>query len=88
MSWSISLIGTKAAVLAKIDDEFAKHPLSDPTEQAIKIAAGALAKLAVADSGDDVALKLEASGSMSNYDAAKKTQQFKVEVVPLYGFVK
>ena len=87
MSWSVSLCGTKKAVLNKLEEEFNKYPLADAGEQAIKLLVRDTARLAVADFGDDTALELTASGSMSNYDAAKKTQAVSLNIKPLYGFL-
>ena len=98
MSWSVSAVGKKAAVLASIDKQFAAIQCKLP-EQALAIKAGALVHDLIVAADDNFVLRVDASGSagcVPVYEEGSTTkvidwrqtsQTLKISVEPVWGFL-
>jgi hypothetical protein len=92
MSWSTSAIGKPPAVMAKVAEEFSRHPCVEP-EETVRQAAGALIAAALQAQDPNSVVIVSASGSQNqNYNSkAEKTtvnNTLNIRVEPVYGFVE
>ena len=88
MSWSFTAIGTPAAVAAKCRDAIESgYKCSEPEEAARKNILEIAAMVAQSMGQEDVAVRVEASGSMFTDSGKVKTQNLRLLVEPVYGFV-
>lgn len=88
MSWSISAVGKASKVSGKITGDLNKIKCQEP-EQSIKDQVGYIIIAALAAYPENVAVKVEASGSQwqaSGKEEAVNNLNLKIE--PLYGFVE
>lgn len=88
MSWSVSATGKAAAVAAKLTVDFGRIKCSEPEEMIKNSVASAIAT-ALSAFPPNYAVRVDASGSQSQPDSTKdeKTNQLKVEIAPIWGFV-
>jgi hypothetical protein len=91
MSWSVSAFGKPAAVAAKLATDFSKNPCSEP-EETIRQAVATIVATSLAAFPPNYVVRVEASGSQSCPDFSKapneKTNQLKVQIEPLWGFIE
>jgi len=93
MSWSISQIGKKEAVKLAVQKYLEGYKCSEP-EETIRQQVGSSIITAIDSQAKDIVVKVTASGSQSTkYDplghaTGEFTNNFSVEVVPVYGFVE
>jgi hypothetical protein len=91
MSWSVSAIGRAQAVKVRMSSELDDvcSRLAEP-EKSVAMAAWALIAATCDAQVPDSAIRLTASGSQSSYgtgDGRKLTNNVKVEVEPILGFL-
>lgn len=91
MSWSVSAFGKASAVATKVAEDFARIKCSEP-EETIKTAVASAVATALAAFPPNYVVRVDASGSQSCPDSSKapneKTNQLKVEVAPIWGFLE
>lgn len=87
MSWSVSMFGKVSVVKARIDAEFAKNPCHIPAEEAIRQSVLPILKASLEEFSDNKAVKVEASGSFSNYGPNERNNTLNVSVQEVYGFI-
>jgi hypothetical protein len=93
MSWSVGGIGKAKALAAKIENDFANTTACAEPEETVRQAARAVIAAALAGQHESKAIKVSASGSMSNYaewpsTEAKVSNSLTITVEPQYGFVE
>jgi hypothetical protein len=93
MSWSVSGVGKAPALAAKLEKDFANQSKCAEPEETVRQAARAVIAAALAGQDSGKAIKVDASGSMSNYaeypsTEAKISNTLSISVTPLYGFVE
>lgn len=86
MSWSVSATGRAAAVAKKLAEDFARVNCSEP-EQTIKNNVASAVDAALTAFPPEAPVRVEASGSQSNMNGAI-TNQLKVEIAPIWGWVE
>lgn len=85
-SWSITMHGRAAAVKTKLEEYFGSISLAEPERSIAGLLCDAASK-SLGAMPADVAVRVEGYGSQS--PGQKGTaNNFKLEVVPLYGFVE
>jgi hypothetical protein len=94
MSWSISAIGKASKVAEKLTAQFANIKCSEP-EETIKNNAAAAILLGLSVYPANTVVKVDASGSQSMVapstggdSPATYTNNLKVEMTPVYGFIE
>lgn len=93
MSWSVCAVGKVAAVANAIEQQFdANGPCSEP-EETVRQAAKAMIANALQAQDPNGAVQVSASGSQgSTYTNGSwgppYTNQLKIDIQPLYGFVQ
>lgn len=88
MSWSFSAIGKPAAVAAKCRDTIENgYKCAEPEETIRKTVLEAAAMAAEAHDATQYAVSVEASGSMLRDNGVCKSNNVRLEVRPIYGFL-
>lgn len=86
MSWSVSAVGRAGAVSKKIAEELGKVLCNEP-EESIKRAVGEIVETSLSACDPNQAVRVEASGSQSDFHGVK-TNQLKVDIQPIWGFLE
>lgn len=89
MSWSFYGVGRPIAVLNKARTEIARIRCAEP-EETVKNKLLNIIEASLLAMPDASAVKIEASGSQSSdsKDPAKFTNDVKLDITPLWGFVE
>jgi len=88
MSWSVNAIGKANALAPKLAGDFERINYLQQTEAELKdMAASLVAKVLAANTRKDQVLKIDCSGSGSSHPADGDSQQVKILIEPIYGFV-
>lgn len=89
MSWSFAAIGKPQAVASRCRDAIENgYKASEPEETARKNALSIAAAVAESYNRPDVAVRVHASGSMHTENGVVQTQNLRLEVEPVFGFVE
>lgn len=89
MSWSVSAIGKPSAVAPKVSGDFERINYLQAAEAELKDAvAEVVAKVLAANTYKGMAVKVDCSGSGSSHPADGDTQQIRVTIEPIWGFVE
>lgn len=86
MSWSVSAIGKTKAVAAAVAKAIAASKCQEP-EESIKNACGAVIASSLASMPENMAIRVEASGSMYFVDGKGGQNNVSIKVEPIYGFI-
>lgn len=86
MSWSFYAKGKASLVLGKVQEEQMKPPSCEEPEQGIKEQSLASIAAAVGAYPDDVAVNVEAAGSMFSC-ATGRVNNLSVKVEPIHGLL-
>lgn len=86
MSWSYYATGKPQAILAKIDEEFARYRCVEP-EETMRQGVCAIIKTSLGAMPESSAVGIQASGSQSSAEG-KHTNTLKLSIEPIYGFVE
>jgi hypothetical protein len=87
MSWHVSAVGKAPAVATKLAADIARMKCAEP-EEAIKNSIAEVIAKALSAFPPDCAVRVEARGSQSPAPNDKFTNQLKVSIEPLWGFVE
>jgi hypothetical protein len=87
MSWSVSAIGKPGPVAAKVTEELNRFTCTDP-EEGVKQAAAALLATCLAAQDPNTAVRVSASGHQSGSVGNRLSNNLKIDVEPVYGFVE
>lgn len=87
MSWSFSAEGYPKAVAQKVREAITSSPMGEP-EQTIKEHTLGAVRLALTAYPDDFPVAVLASGSQSTEAGGKAVNQLRVEINPVWNFVK
>ena len=87
MSWAVTYVGKSAAIAAKVKEEAAVSRCQEPEESFRQTALG-LVLSALGSFSDDIAVKVEASGSQWKDGEVVRHNQLHLHVEPIWGFVE
>jgi len=88
MSWSIYVIGKAPAVLKEVERQSAMQKCVEP-EEGVRQGACHAIKAALIAQGENVVVRLEASGSQAeDYTTKIIRNQLRIQIEPLVGFVE
>lgn len=90
MSWSVNAVGKAPAVARAIEEQFDRQGKCAEPEETVRISARAVIAAALKAQGDNVIVKVAASGSQGMYNWNKEpkenSNQLSISIDPIYGF--